>query len=185
MVDVVRTRRGSAAVPDLPGGHAWLMVEVAGDDLAEVRDRSARLVAAAQAMDSLIVEDTAVAAPLWRIREDGAGLAGRAPSGKPAYPGWEDAAVPPAKIGAYLRDFDALVEQHGLSAMPYGHLGDGCVHVRLDFPLRQAGRPGNSSAPSSKTPPTWWSATAGRCPASTGTAGPAASCCRGCTRRPR
>jgi Fe-S oxidoreductase len=139
MVDVVRSRRGSGAVPDLPGGHAWLMVELAGDDLAEIRERSARLVTAAQAMNSLIVEDTAVAAPLWRIRDDGAGLAGRAPSGKPAYPGWEDAAVPPAKIGAYLRDFDALVERHGLSAMPYGHLGDGCVHVRLDFPLEKPG----------------------------------------------
>jgi FAD/FMN-containing dehydrogenase/Fe-S oxidoreductase len=137
--DVVRSRRGPGAVPGLPDGRAWLMVEVAGDDLTEVRDRSARLVAAAQAMDSRIVEDTAVAAPLWRIREDGAGLAGRAPSGRPAYPGWEDAAVPPAKIGAYLRDFDALVEQHQLSAMPYGHLGDGCVHVRLDFPLDTPG----------------------------------------------
>jgi Fe-S oxidoreductase len=81
------------------------------------------------------VEDQVAAAPLWRIREDGAGLAGRAPSGRPGYAGWEDAAVPPAKIGAYLRDFDDLVDRHGLSSMPYGHLGDGCVHVRLDFPL--------------------------------------------------
>lgn len=139
--DVVRRRRGPSAVPDLPGGQAWLMVEVAGDDLAEVRDRAAAVVKVSAAVDSLIVEDPAAAAPLWRIREDGAGLAGRAPSGRPAYAGWEDAAVPPARIGAYLRDFDDLVQQHGLSAMPYGHLGDGCVHVRLDFPLDRTGGP--------------------------------------------
>ena len=31
LVDVVRTRRGSAAVPDLPRGGGWLFVETAGD----------------------------------------------------------------------------------------------------------------------------------------------------------
>ncbi|XVV17185.1 FAD-binding and (Fe-S)-binding domain-containing protein [Actinoplanes sp. CA-131856] len=144
--DVVRSRRGPGAVPPLPGGTAWLMVEIAGEDQDEVRERTARLVAASGAVDSRVVEDTAEAAPLWKIREDGAGLAGRAPSGLPAHAGWEDAAVPPEKIGAYLRDFDVLVERHGLSAMPYGHLGDGCVHVRLDFPLDKPGGPGKFRA---------------------------------------
>ncbi|MFG1993042.1 FAD-binding and (Fe-S)-binding domain-containing protein [Actinoplanes sp. NPDC048988] len=144
--DVVRSRRGPDAVPPLPGGTAWLMVEIAGEDQDEVRERTARLVAASGAVDSLVVEDTAAAAPLWKIREDGAGLAGRAPSGLPAHAGWEDAAVPPERIGAYLRDFDLLVERHGLSAMPYGHLGDGCVHVRLDFPLDSPGGPGKFRA---------------------------------------
>jgi FAD/FMN-containing dehydrogenase/Fe-S oxidoreductase len=133
--DVVRSRRGPGAVPPLPGGTAWLMIEIAGGDLDEVRERVAGLIDAAEAVDHRIVEDTTEAAPLWKIREDGAGLAGRAPSGLPAHAGWEDAAVPPARIGAYLRDFDELTARHGLSVMPYGHLGDGCVHVRLDFPL--------------------------------------------------
>ncbi|MEV4351273.1 FAD-linked oxidase C-terminal domain-containing protein [Actinoplanes sp. NPDC049596] len=144
--DVVRSRRGPGAVPPLPGGTAWLMIEIAGEDRDEVRERVERLVAASGAVDSRVVEDTAEAAPLWKIREDGAGLAGRAPSGLPAHAGWEDAAVPPARIGAYLRDFDLLVERHGLSAMPYGHLGDGCVHVRLDFPLDKPGGPGKFRA---------------------------------------
>ncbi|MGI5240923.1 FAD-binding and (Fe-S)-binding domain-containing protein [Dactylosporangium sp. CA-139066] len=141
IVEIVRSRRGPGSVPPLPGGSSWLFVEIAGDDLGEARERAQRLVQAAAAVDTLIVEDPAKAAPLWRIREDGAGLAGRAPSGRPAHAGWEDAAVPPARIGDYLRDFDVLVEQHGLSSMPYGHLGDGCVHVRLDFPLDHEGGP--------------------------------------------
>ena len=78
---------------------------------------------------------------LWRIREDGAGLASRA-TGPPGQAGWEDAAVPPDRLGGYLRDFDDLLVQHGLRGVPYGHFGDGCVHIRIDFGLRHAGRAG-------------------------------------------
>ena len=44
--------------------------------------------------------------------------------------------MPPQSLGAYLRDLDALMAEHGLDGLPYGHFGDGCVHLRLDFPLR-------------------------------------------------
>src|SRR5580658_4570545 len=87
--------------------------------------------------DALVVTG-APARALWRIREDGAGLGGRTPAGAPAWPGWEDAAVPPAYLGAYLRDFGALLADHGLDGLIYGHFGDGCVHVRIDFPLASA-----------------------------------------------
>ena len=80
-------------------------------------------------------------AALWRIREDGAGLAARSLS-TPAYSGWEDAAVPPEHLGAWLRDFDELLREHGLDGVPYGHFGDGCVHVRIDFPFE----PGDGAA---------------------------------------
>ncbi|MEA4942867.1 MAG: FAD-linked oxidase C-terminal domain-containing protein, partial [Propionicimonas sp.] len=65
---------------------------------------------------------------------DGAGLA-ETSLARPAYAGWEDAAVPPERLGGYLRDFEALLDQHGLQAAPYGHFGEGCVHARIDFPL--------------------------------------------------
>jgi Fe-S oxidoreductase len=77
------------------------------------------------------------AAALWRIREDGAGLAGRTATGAQAWPGWEDAAVPPERLGDYLRGFEVLMREHGIDGLPYGHFGDGCVHVRLDLPLEQ------------------------------------------------
>ncbi|MGA9747718.1 MAG: FAD-linked oxidase C-terminal domain-containing protein, partial [Nocardioides sp.] len=73
-------------------------------------------------------------------REDGAGLAARSLS-RPAHAGWEDAAVPPDRLGAYLRDFEALLRGHGLDGVPYGHFGDGCVHVRIDFGLRESDGP--------------------------------------------
>ena len=51
--------------------------------------------------------------------------------------------MPPERLGAYLRDFEALLVQHRLGGVPYGHFGDGCVHVRIDFGLRDTkGRAG-------------------------------------------
>ncbi|MFG6191872.1 FAD-binding and (Fe-S)-binding domain-containing protein [Nonomuraea sp. JJY05] len=137
IVDVVRLRRGPGAVPPLPRGAAWLFVEVAGDDEAEVLERAVRVAAGGE--DALVVTDPARAAALWRIREDGAGLSGRSPAGRPAHAGWEDAAVPPEMLGRYLRDFDALLAGHGLTGLPYGHFGDGCLHIRLDVPLDRPG----------------------------------------------
>ncbi|ODU03843.1 MAG: oxidoreductase [Pseudonocardia sp. SCN 72-86] len=139
IIDVVRERHGPHRVPDLPRGGAWLFVEFAGDDRGEVLDRAAALAAAGLGADARVVDDPAVAARLWRIREDGAGLAGVAPSGRPGWAGWEDAAVPPQSLGAYLAGFDELVATHGLSCAPYGHFGEGCVHVRLDFPFDRPG----------------------------------------------
>lgn len=133
IVDVVRRRRGPAAVPTLPTGSAWLFVEISGFDEAEVIERAGRV--AVPGADRLAVDDPARAAELWRIREDGAGLSSPSPAGLPALAGWEDAAVPPAVIGSYLRDFEQLLVEHRLTGYPYGHLGDGCLHIRLDFPL--------------------------------------------------
>ncbi|MEU3269627.1 FAD-binding and (Fe-S)-binding domain-containing protein [Saccharomonospora sp. NPDC006951] len=135
IVDVVRERKGPGAVPSLPRGAGWLLIELAGDEHGEVVERATALAAAACAIESRVVTDPREQAVLWRIREDGAGLAGRAPSGKPAWAGWEDAAVPPDRLAAYLRAFDRLLAEHGLTAMPFGHFGEGCVHVRMDFPL--------------------------------------------------
>ncbi len=95
----------------------------------------AKLVADGGCLDSAVITGPAAAA-LWRIREDGAGLAGRTPAGAPAWPGWEDSAVPPASLPAYLRELEALMAAHGVDGLLYGHFGDGCIHARIDFPLR-------------------------------------------------
>ncbi|MEV7342686.1 FAD-linked oxidase C-terminal domain-containing protein [Streptomyces sp. NPDC093544] len=137
LVDVVRSRRGAAAVPELPRGDGWLFVETAGGTEAEARAKAERLIVDAGCLDSVIVTG-ATARALWRIREDGAGLGGRTAAGAPAWPGWEDAAVPPAQLPGYLREFGALMSEHGLDGVTYGHFGDGCVHARIDFPFNTA-----------------------------------------------
>lgn len=121
----------------LPRGGAWLFAETGGATPAEARAHAERLVraASADAVDIAVVTDPAGQRALWRIREDAAGTATRMPGGGEAWPGWEDCAVPPARLGGYLRDFRALLAEHGLRGTPYGHFGDGCVHVRIDFDL--------------------------------------------------
>lgn len=120
---------GAAARELLPAGGAWLFVEM--PDVGEAR----ALLRAAGADGGVVVTDPAAQRALWRIREDAAGTATRMPDGSEAWPGWEDCAVPPARLGAYLRDFRALLAEHGLRGAPYGHFGDGCIHVRIDFDL--------------------------------------------------
>ncbi len=139
IVDVVR-RGAGASVPGLPRGEGWLFAEVTGATREEALDAAARVAADAGAVDVRLVADPAEMASLWRIREDGAGLAARSLS-RPAHAGWEDAAVPPQRLGEYLRGFDALLGEYALDGVPYGHFGDGCVHVRIDFELEDlAGR---------------------------------------------
>lgn len=139
IVDVVRERKGDHAVPPLPAGAAWVFVEVVGDTAEEARLRAEDAGRSCGAIDALVVEDQARAATLWRIRTDGAGLAARSPENRPAHAGWEDAAVPPARLGDYLRDFDALMVDFGVTGMPYGHFGEGCMHIRIDLPLDRPG----------------------------------------------
>ena len=138
LVDVIRMRKGAAKVPDLPRGGGWLMIEVGGETDAAADASAAAVVRDGAALDAVVLPSGPTATAIWRIREDGAGLAAYTPSGGQGWPGWEDAAVPPDRLGAYLREFEALVSGYGLTGIPYGHFGDGCVHIRLDFPLEGA-----------------------------------------------
>ncbi|WNB85319.1 FAD-binding oxidoreductase [Cellulomonas sp. ATA003] len=104
LVDVVRRLRGAAAVPTLPEGAGWLMVEVGGADLDEAMTRARALAADAGTRAVGVFPPGPEARAMWRIREDGAGLGGRTPSGEQAWPGFEDSAVPPERLGAYLRE---------------------------------------------------------------------------------
>ncbi|MGW5761584.1 FAD-binding and (Fe-S)-binding domain-containing protein [Streptomyces tendae] len=131
-VDLVPSTEG------LPRGGAWLFVETGGDTEAEARTRAEAVVRAADVVDALVVTDPGGQRTLWRIREDASGTATRMPDGSEAWPGWEDCAVPPVRLGGYLRDFRRLLTAHGLRGTPYGHFGDGCIHVRIDFDLLSA-----------------------------------------------
>ncbi len=138
IVDVVTAKRGASAVPDLLRGSGWLFVELAGDDRAALVTTARQLAREAHPLDHRVMTDPRQMAALWCIREDGAGLAARTPAGRPAHAGWEEAAVPPQRLGGYLRDFTALLAEHELTGLPYGHFGDGCVHIRIDFPFDAA-----------------------------------------------
>ncbi|MFJ9692081.1 FAD-binding and (Fe-S)-binding domain-containing protein [Kitasatospora sp. NPDC101183] len=126
------------ALDRLPAGECWLFLEVGGDTpLAAYQ--AARTLADAVRRERRaavsLVTDPAEQRQLWAVREAGAGIVTRLPGGGEAWPGWEDSAVPPERLGDYLRALRALLRRHSLHGVPYGHFGDGCVHLRIDFPL--------------------------------------------------
>jgi FAD/FMN-containing dehydrogenase/Fe-S oxidoreductase len=137
VMQVAAPGAASAGRALLPDGQAWLLVEAGGETEGAAIEAAQRLARAVGSTDRhhLIVADPRQQKLLWNIRRDGTGLATRAPDGTEAWPGWEDAAVPPARLAGYLRDFEALKRRHGLRGLAYGHFGEGCIHIRLDFDL--------------------------------------------------
>ena len=140
LLDALRSRPGKANAGDaLPAGGAWLYCETGGESLAEAVERAHELAGLvtdrAAGTTALVVSDPAQARSLWRIRESAAGLVTRLADGGEAWPGWEDSAVPPQNLAAYLRDLYALLDGYGLRGVPFGHFGEGCLHLRVDFEL--------------------------------------------------
>ncbi|GAB3438348.1 FAD-binding and (Fe-S)-binding domain-containing protein [Actinophytocola sediminis] len=120
--------------PELPAGGGWLFVEVGGDDVGVAIGKAAAIAAELGVPHRIHTEPTAQRA-LWRLREEGSGISTRMADGAEAWPGWEDTAVPPVALGAYLRDLRALLDRHGLRGLTYGHFGEGCIHLRIDWDL--------------------------------------------------
>lgn len=141
LTDIVTRAETRAAIGTLPAAGAWLFAELGGEE-HELPQRAEGLVTAAEQAAGFagaeVVADPLRAGQLWRVREDGAGLATRLPDGTEAWPGWEDSAVPPARLGSYLRQFMDLLDAHGLHGTVYGHFGEGCLHVRIDFGFQTA-----------------------------------------------
>lgn len=140
IVDTMRHRRGDGSVAGLPDGRAWLYVELDGDDLRQVDARCDALVArlreAKRLVAARVVSDSEERASLWRVREDGAGLSSRLVDGSESWGGWEDSAVAPGRLADYLVEIKALLARFALTGVIYGHLGAGCMHIRIDFDQR-------------------------------------------------
>jgi FAD/FMN-containing dehydrogenase/Fe-S oxidoreductase len=143
LTDLERHREHLQDMELLPAGRAFLLVEFGGDGPEEAEDgarKALKAIRRARTDDTVTLHtDTAPQEHLWKVRESGLGATAYVPMERDHWPGWEDAAVPPDRVGDYLRDFDALLDEHGYRAALYGHFGDGCVHCRIDFDLRTAG----------------------------------------------
>lgn len=140
IVDTMRVRRGADSVLGLPRGKAFLYVDLDGDNAEDVASEADRLIerlaANGRLVDGRAVPDTTERATLWRVREDGAGLSSRPASGGESLAGWEDSAVAPKNLAAYLADFRLLLDEYGLTGIMYGHFGAGCMHIRITYDLR-------------------------------------------------
>ena len=123
----------------LPDGCAWLLAEFGGDS-KEDSDTKAGEVMAALKRDKhppsmKLYDDPEQEEKLWTVRESGLGATAFVPGSRDTWPGWEDSAVPPDRIGDYLRDLKALFHRYDYRASVYGHFGQGLVHCRIPFDL--------------------------------------------------
>ncbi|WP_232078479.1 FAD-binding and (Fe-S)-binding domain-containing protein [Mycobacterium paraseoulense] len=143
LVELEHSRRlAEKALRQLPDGRAWLMVQLDGDDQDEADRKANAMIGAlrkhAQA-SAIVVDDPARKKEVWAAREAGLGATAYPPDGPETHEGWEDAAVPPDRLGDYLRDFHKLLDRYDYgTASLYGHFGQGCVHTRIPFNLRTA-----------------------------------------------
>lgn len=140
LLDALRSKRGQEkAGGNLPGNRkgipagGWLYCEVGGDSLEEAEALAETVAAFVATVDSVVVSNPQEMRELWRIREASAGVVTRLPDGGEAWPNWEDSAVPPENLADYLRDLYALMDKYSLRGIPFGHFGEGCVHVRISF----------------------------------------------------
>jgi FAD/FMN-containing dehydrogenase/Fe-S oxidoreductase len=134
------------AIRQLPRAGGWLMVQFAGDDEDEQRRAGRRLAEEARgwepAPSTTVVDDPVREGELIEIREAGLGATAHPSAKHETWEGWEDAAVPPERLGDYLRDFRSLLDEFDFDrdeTSLYGHFGQGCVHTRIPFELRTAG----------------------------------------------
>jgi FAD/FMN-containing dehydrogenase/Fe-S oxidoreductase len=122
----------------LPRGRGWLLIEFGGGSREESDEKARRLaeeLRSGASVQAKLYTDPLETWQVWRIRESALGATAHAPGRPLTWEGWEDSAVPPARLGAYLRDLRGLYEKHGYQGDFYGHFGQGCLHTRIDFDL--------------------------------------------------
>ena len=131
-----------ADIPMLPEGKGWLLVEFGGESVDESHGKAQECMEQLEGDETApsmkLFEDPEETERLWAIRESGLGATAHVPEEGDHWPGWEDAAVPPERLGDYLRDFKALMDRYDYKASLYGHFGQGCIHCRLNFDLKTA-----------------------------------------------
>jgi FAD/FMN-containing dehydrogenase/Fe-S oxidoreductase len=137
LVDFMR-RKGLALrdLDRLPDGVGFLLVEMGAWSGEEAQAMAESVARASQSWPSPPVAHICTpeeAASVWHVRESALGAMVFVPGEPDRWEGWEDAAVPPAQLGNYLRAITKLMAEYGFRSPLYGHYGQGCVHTRINF----------------------------------------------------
>jgi len=141
LIEFERERRmNPEALRLLPEGNGWLMVIFAGDSQDDADAKAQELLGHLKGTEHepsvRFYDDPEHEAELADVREAALGATARVPDMPDSWEGWEDSAVPPERLGEYLRSFMKLLDESGYSgAALYGHFGQGCVHTRIPFNL--------------------------------------------------
>lgn len=126
----------------MPSGRGWLLAEFGGESKEEADGKARKLMdelgSGGQMTSMRLFDNPKMERTIWYLREEGLGASARIPGEPDNHEGWEDSAVPPDQLGAYLRGLKNLLDKYGYIGPLYGHFGDGCVHTRLTFDLETA-----------------------------------------------
>ena len=126
----------------LPPGRGWLLVEFGGENRVDADAQALKLMAKLKAKPGApamkLFDNKEEEEEIWEVRESGLGATAHIPGEAENWEGWEDAAVPPDKVGDYLRDFKKLLDKFHYVGSLYGHFGQGCIHTRINFDLKTA-----------------------------------------------
>lgn len=126
----------------LPEGGGWFMVEFGGESPAESVDRAGHMVdhltRGMHASGARVCTNPYEKSLVATLRESGFGASSYVPGMRETGPGWEDSAVPPERLGNYLRELRGLLDRYGYNTGFYGHYGQGCIHSLIDFDFRTA-----------------------------------------------
>jgi Fe-S oxidoreductase/FAD/FMN-containing dehydrogenase len=124
----------------LPEGGGWLLVEFGAATAKEAESRARGLIQALgrdpSPPDLRLFTNPDQAKLVWEVRESALGVTSHVHGEPLKWEGWEDSAVAPKKLGAYLRHLRKLMASYGYSGSLYGHFGHGCVHTRINFDLQ-------------------------------------------------
>lgn len=142
LVDFMR-RKGLASrqLEKLPSGLNFLLVEMGAWSAEEAQAKSEEIARASQSWPVRPIAHICTpeeAESVWYVRESALGAVVFVPGEPDRFEGWEDSAVPPEKLGAYLRDLFKLMDEYGYTSPVYGHYGQGCVHLRINFDFRSS-----------------------------------------------
>ncbi|WP_225829681.1 FAD-binding and (Fe-S)-binding domain-containing protein [Streptomyces sp. NK08204] len=131
------------SLEQFPEGESWLLVQFTGDSEQDVDAQAHDLLRALGRGEKdptvAFSDDPGREQEMLKAREAGLGVTARPPDGRETWEGWEDSAVPPERLGDYLRDLRDLFTEFGYDRPSlYGHFGHGCVHTRIPFGLKSA-----------------------------------------------
>lgn len=123
---------------ELPEGKGWLLAEFGAATKKEAEEKARACMKEFEGAGGPTIKlhtNEEDCKKIWEVRESGLGATAFVPGESLTWPGWEDSAVAPDKVGAYLRDLCKLYEKYRYKAALYGHFGQGCIHCRVSFDL--------------------------------------------------
>jgi FAD/FMN-containing dehydrogenase/Fe-S oxidoreductase len=123
----------------LPEGGGWLLVEFGAQSIPGAELQAQSLIDSLKRSatpPNIRLYSGVQAKRVWEVRESSLGVTSHVPGEPLNWEGWEDAAVAPEKLGAYLRDLRKMMSEFHYKGSLYGHFGHACVHTRLNFDLQ-------------------------------------------------